>query len=56
MRKCREISELLSMAQDKRLSVFDRLELRIHLAMCDGCTNFAKRLDILRRAMQQYRE
>ncbi|MEO8383849.1 MAG: zf-HC2 domain-containing protein [Betaproteobacteria bacterium] len=56
MRNCREISELLSMAQDKRLSFFDRLGLRMHLAMCDGCSNFAKRLDILKSAMRQYRE
>ena len=34
MRKCREISELLSMAEDKRLSVLDRLGLRMHAAEC----------------------
>lgn len=56
MRNCREISELLSLAQDNKLGLFDRLGLRMHLAMCGGCSNFAKRLEILKRAMRQYRE
>lgn len=56
MRNCREISELLSMAQDKKLGFFDGIGMRMHLAMCGGCSNFAKRLEILKRAMRKYRE
>jgi Putative zinc-finger len=56
MRNCREISELLSMAQDKKLGFFDSMGLRVHLAMCGGCRNFAKRLDVLKLAMKKYRE
>lgn len=56
MRNCRETTELLSLAQDKKLGFLDRMGLRMHLAMCGGCSNFARRLEILKSAMRKYRE
>jgi len=31
----------------------ERLRLRVHLAICDGCTNFKKQMDFLRKAVKQ---
>ena len=51
---CRETSRLLSQGRDGRLGFTDRLALRFHLRLCDGCTQFSRQLDFLRRAMQAY--
>jgi hypothetical protein len=47
---CKEVSRLVSQGLDRRLSLFERLRLRLHLAICDGCTNFKKQMDFLRKA------
>lgn len=51
---CRQASRKLSEAADRKLPLADRITLRIHLGICDACSNFSKQLDFLRRAMQSY--
>ena len=51
---CKQTSRLLSQASDVKLGFTERLALRIHLHLCDGCTHFSRQLDFLRRAMQTY--
>jgi hypothetical protein len=53
---CKEASLLLSEAEDRRLSMVERVKLRIHLALCDYCTRFSQQLAFLRTAMRRYRE
>ena len=53
---CKETSALLSQAQDRRLRLRDRLSLRLHLMLCDGCTNFRKQLEFIRVALRRSRE
>jgi hypothetical protein len=50
---CREASRLVSQGLDRKLGFGERLKLRVHLAICDGCTNFKKQVDFLRRAVKQ---
>jgi hypothetical protein len=50
---CKEVSRIVSQGLDRRLSLFERLRLRLHLAICDGCTNFKKQMDFLRRALRE---
>jgi hypothetical protein len=38
----------MSRALDEPLPLMERLSLRAHLAMCNGCRNFSRRLAILR--------
>ena len=45
MHSCKQVAELLTRAYDEPLGVVDRLRLRMHLAMCDNCSNVAKQLD-----------
>jgi len=48
---CKEASRLVSQGLDRRLGFAERLGLRLHLLICDGCTNFSKQVAFLRKAM-----
>lgn len=54
MLNCKEVTHLLSEAQDRKLTLTERLPLRVHLAMCQGCRNFSKQLDFLRSASRGF--
>jgi hypothetical protein len=55
MLTCKEVTHLLSQGQDRRLSVGERLSLRLHLAICRGCSNFRGQMDFLRLACRRYK-
>jgi hypothetical protein len=48
---CKEAARLMSQGLDRRLGRLERLRLRFHLIVCDGCSNFKKQVDFLRRAV-----
>jgi hypothetical protein len=50
---CKEATRLVSQGLDRRLGFAERVALRLHLAICDGCTNFRKQVQFLRRAVQR---
>jgi hypothetical protein len=50
---CREASHLVSEGLDRRLGWVERIALRVHLAICEGCTNFSRQVAFLRKAVQQ---
>jgi len=54
MLNCKEVTHLLSEAQDRKLGLGERLPLRLHLAMCQGCRNYGRQLDLLREATRGY--
>jgi len=51
MLSCKQVTRLVSQGLDRELGFVERVRLRVHLAICDGCTNFKKQMDILRRAV-----
>ena len=51
MLSCKEVTRLVSQGLDRRLGFGERLRLRIHLAICDGCANFRRQMLFLRKAM-----
>jgi hypothetical protein len=53
MPTCKEVSRLVSQGLDRRLGFIERVRLRVHLAVCDGCTNFKKQMEFLRKAVKQ---
>ena len=53
MLTCKEVSRLVSQGLDRRLGFIERLRLRVHLAICDGCANFKKQVEFLRKAVKQ---
>jgi len=56
MRTCKEVSLLLSQAQERPLGYVERFGVMLHLLVCKGCTNFRAQLDFLRKAMRRYRD
>ena len=54
MLSCKDVTHKLSEAQDRELSLSERLQLEMHLAMCHGCRNFRKQMNFLRMACRRY--
>ena len=51
MLSCKEASRLVSQGLDRKLGFGERVALRVHLAICNGCTNFKDQVAFLRKAM-----
>jgi predicted anti-sigma-YlaC factor YlaD len=54
MLTCKQVSVLLSQAQDGELGAFERAGLEAHLKVCRGCENFRDQLEFLRRAVRKH--
>ncbi len=54
MLNCREATRLFSESQERPLSLREKMALRIHVAMCDGCRHCKQHMDILRKAAKAY--
>ena len=53
MLRCREVSKLVSESMEHKLSLRQRLQVSMHLAMCRMCAGFARQLRLLRRAARE---
>ena len=51
MLSCKEVTHIVSEGLDRRLGLGERLRLRIHFAICDGCKNFRRQMLFIRKAM-----
>ena len=49
---CKETHRLISEGLDRDLSIYDRLLMRLHLTVCDACTNFDGQMALMRKAMR----
>ncbi len=56
MLNCKQTSELLSQGQDRPLTTFESMRLRLHLLLCAGCRNFNQQLEFMRAALRHYRD
>ncbi len=54
MLSCKEVTHLLSDGLDRKLTIGERINLEMHLAMCKGCTNYRKQMGFLREACRKY--
>lgn len=54
MLNCKEVTHLLSEAQDRKLSMSEKVNLEMHLAICRGCRNFKSQMRFLREACKRY--
>ena len=52
MLSCKESSRLLSQGADRKLGFGERVALRVHLAICDGCRNASVQFRFLRLAVK----
>ena len=53
MLSCRETTRLLSQGADRKLGFGERVALRVHLAICDGCRNANAQFRFLRLAVKE---
>lgn len=51
---CKEVHRLVSEGLDRELSLAERTRMRLHLMICDACTNFSGQMQLLRKAMRQW--
>jgi hypothetical protein len=51
MLSCKQVTRLVSQGLDRELGFAERVKLRVHLAICDGCTQFTRQMAFLREAM-----
>lgn len=56
MYSCEEAARLSSRAMEEPLSPAERVLLRLHLAMCERCTNFTRQMAFLRQASRKFPE
>jgi hypothetical protein len=54
MLNCHEVTRLVSASQERPLALRERLSLKVHLMMCDGCRNFQEQIPFLRNTMRAY--
>jgi hypothetical protein len=50
---CKEVTRLVSQGMDRKLPFGRRVALRVHFAICDGCTNFSKQLGMIRESVSK---
>jgi len=55
MISCRNVARLLTSDQLQSQSWWKRMEVRLHLAMCDFCSRLARQLEQLRSGALQMR-
>lgn len=53
MLSCKETSRLVSEGLDRKLSLRERLAVRVHLWICNNCRGFEKQLHFLRYALRK---
>ena len=54
MLNCREASQLMSQAMDRRLGWRERVGLRLHLLLCSGCRAARRQLSFIRSACAEW--
>jgi len=52
---CREVTELVLLAQEKPLSLGERVAVRMHLLICKACPRFLKQVQLMRQASERWR-
>lgn len=53
MRSCKQVSFLVSESQDRKLSLRERLSVKVHLQMCKACQQMARQIKLLRATSRQ---
>jgi hypothetical protein len=56
MLSCKDVTHLISQSQDRKLTLGERISLEMHLAMCNGCSNFKSQMHWLRQVCRRYAE
>lgn len=53
MMSCKQATSLMSQSQDRQLKLSERMRLRFHLVICNGCNNYNKQMHLISEAMKR---
>ena len=53
---CLKATELIEKKMHFKLSVVERLQLKVHKSMCDACRNYEKQNIFIEKAITNYKE
>ena len=54
-RNCREVTALVLGGEDRRLSLIERLAVRMHMKICAACPPFERQVALMRKALPRWR-
>ena len=54
MKKCRQITALISQRADRPLTRSERLALRLHLMICPHCREYARQIELVQQAVKKF--
>lgn len=54
MLNCHEVTQLFSQSQERKLSLKETMDLKLHTLMCVGCRNYGKHMQALRMLARSY--
>ena len=54
-RTCRDVTRLVLEGEDRRLTLRERLAIRLHLVICAACPRFVRQVALMRNATQRWR-
>ncbi len=55
MKKCRQITELISHKADRPLTGGERLALHLHLLICPQCREYARQIELVQQAVKKFK-
>jgi predicted anti-sigma-YlaC factor YlaD len=53
---CKQTHQLVSQGLDRPLTFSERAKVKLHLGICESCSNFSGQMTLLRKAMHHYSE
>ena len=56
MFNCKEVTRMVSESMDRKLLLYQRIGIRIHLLMCKFCTRYQRQLSFLKETIRFYAE
>jgi hypothetical protein len=51
---CKQTHELVSQGLDRGLTLAERTKMKLHMSICQSCSNFNGQMQLLRKAMHDY--
>jgi Putative zinc-finger len=55
-RTCQDVTRLVLERQDRELALTERVAVRLHMLICKACPTFARQVDLMRGAMDPWRQ
>jgi hypothetical protein len=54
-RNCREVTALVLAGEDRALGFWERVAVRLHMAICEACPRFQRQVRLMHEALPRWR-